>query len=222
MKLISVNVGRPRLVDYHGVRLSTGIFKEPIAGRVMARKLDLDGDRQADLTVHGGELKAVYCYPVEHYEYWKRELPGRDLPYGSFGENFTTEGLLENEIHVGDQFSVGSALFAISQPRLPCFKLGIRFDDPLMVKRFLESGRSGFYLAVLREGEVGAGDAISITARDANAVSIAEINRLFVAKRLSATDRPVIERALNVPILPEMWRDHFSQQLQFLDTEHVG
>jgi MOSC domain-containing protein YiiM len=218
MKLISLNIGLPREVDWNGITISTGIFKEPVAGRVIARKTDLDGDRQADLSVHGGELKAVYAYPVEHYAYWRKKLHASDLSFGAFGENFTTEGILENDIHIGDQLAIGAAQFVVSQPRLPCFKLGIRFDDPMMVKRFLESGRSGFYLAVLREGEVGAGDEITIAARDPKQVSIAEIMRLFLAKTLSLGDQPVLERALSVPILPEMWREHFTQQLEFLRT----
>jgi MOSC domain-containing protein YiiM len=158
MKLISVNTGLPREVTWHGMTVSTGIFKEPVAGRVALRKLNLDGDRQADLTVHGGEFKAVYCYSLVHYDFWKALLPGKDLPLAIFGENFTTDGLLENSVHLGDQFSVGSALVVVTQPRLPCYKLGIRFQADDMVKRFLASARTGFYLAITREGEVGAGD----------------------------------------------------------------
>ena len=129
MKVISVNVGLPREVTWHGRSVSTGIYKEPIEGRVVVRKLNLDGDRQADLTVHGGEQKAVYCYPSEHYGYWKRELPEQELPMAVFGENFTTEGLLEDSVHLGDRFAVGSAEFVVTQPRLPCYKLGIRFQE---------------------------------------------------------------------------------------------
>src|SRR6202023_3543304 len=159
-KIVSVNIGLPRHVIWHGHEVTTGIFKEPFEGRLFLRKLNLDGDRQADLTVHGGEHKAVYCYPQEHYAYWKKELPGYDLTRGNFGENFTTEGLLEDSIHIGDRFSIGSAEIVVTQPRLPCYKLGIRFQSDAMVKRFLASKRSGFYLAVTREGEVGAGDEI--------------------------------------------------------------
>lgn len=217
MKLVSVNVGLPREVHYHGMRVTTGIFKESIgATRVMARKLDLDGDRQADLSVHGGDLKAVYGYPVEHYEFWKREVARDDWKHGMFGENFTTEGLLETELCIGDQVSIGSAVFAVAQPRLPCYKLNVRFDDSSMVKRFLASGRSGFYFAVVREGEVGAGDEIAVRLRDSNRVSIAEINRLFAAKELGPADRDTMERALRIPILPEFWREQFSQQLETL------
>ncbi len=158
MKIVSLNIGLPREVMWRGLHVTTGIFKEPVEGRVALRKLNLDGDRQADLTVHGGEFKAVYCYPLEHYDYWKKELPGRELPMGSFGENFTTEGWLEDSVHLGDRFAIGSAEVIVTQPRLPCYKLGVRFQSDDMVKRFLASGRMGFYLAVTREGEVGAGD----------------------------------------------------------------
>jgi len=178
MKLVSVNVGLPREVTWHGKIVTTAIFKQPAEGRVRLRKLNLNGDRQADLTVHGGEHKAVYCYPVEHYAYWKKELPGRDLPMAIFGENFTTEGLLEDSVHLGDRFSVGSAEAIVTQPRLPCYKLGVRFQADDMVKRFLASARIGFYLAVTREGEVGSGDEIKPLARDPHAVPVSEITRL--------------------------------------------
>jgi MOSC domain-containing protein YiiM len=166
MKLVSLNTGLPREVPWHGRIVTTGIFKQPVAGRVALRKLNLDGDRQADLSVHGGEFKAVYCYPLVHYDYWKKELPGRDLPMGMFGENFTIDGVLENSVHLGDQLSVGSAEAVVTQPRLPCYKLGVRFQSDDMVRRFLASGRTGFYFAVIREGEVGAGDEINLIARD--------------------------------------------------------
>jgi MOSC domain-containing protein YiiM len=154
VKLISLNVGLPRETTWHGRSVTTAIYKQPVEGRVALRKLDLDGDRQADLAVHGGPHKAVYCYPLEHYSYWKKELPDRGLTMGNFGENFTTEGFLEDSVHLGDRLAVGSAETVVTQPRLPCFKLGIRFQSDGMVKRFLESKRTGFYLAVLREGEV--------------------------------------------------------------------
>ncbi len=163
MKLISLNTGLPREVMWHGRSVTTGIFKEPVHNRVALRTLNLDGDRQADLSVHGGEYKAVYCYPLAHYDYWKRELPARELPMGIFGENFTLDGLLEDSVHLGDQFSVGSAEVVVTQPRLPCYKLGVRFEADDMVKRFLASGRTGFYLAVTSEGEVGAGDEMRVS-----------------------------------------------------------
>jgi len=214
MKLISVNVGLPREVDYHGIQVTTSIFKQSIgATRVMARTLDLDGDRQADLTVHGGELKAVYGYPLEHYDFWKRQVARDDWQHGMFGENFTTEGLLEKELCIGDHVAMGSALLVVAQPRLPCYKLNVRFQDPTMVKRFVESGLSGFYFAVLREGEVGAGDEIRITQRDPRAVSVWDVARLFVAKENFDQDRDTMQRALEIPILPHMWREHFMERL---------
>jgi MOSC domain-containing protein YiiM len=214
MNIVSLNVGLPRDVLWHGRTVTTGIFKEPVEGRIKLRKLNLDGDRQADLTVHGGAQKAVYCYPIAHYDYWKKELPGRELPTAIFGENFTTEGLLESEVHLGDRFSVGSAELVVTQPRLPCYKLGIRFQSDDMVKRFLASGRGGFYFAVTREGEVGAGDEIKRIARDPNAVPVSEITRLYIAKRFNGEDVASLRRALQVDALPEIWKGYFSERLQ--------
>src|SRR6266436_1208923 len=213
MKLVSVNVGLPREVLWHGRTVTTGIYKQPIEGRVALGKLDLDGDRQADLSVHGGEDKAVYCYPIEHYDYWKKELPGRDLPMGGFGENFTTDGLLEDPVHLGDRFSVGTAEVAVTQPRLPCYKLGVRFQSDDMVKRFLASGRSGFYFTVAREGQVGAGDEIKVIAREANAVPVSAITRLYIAKRYADEDVALVQRALRVAALPESWKEYFRERL---------
>ena len=174
MKVISVNVGLPREVEWHGRKVRTSIWKTPKSGRVRVGALNLDGDAQSDLTVHGGREKAVYVYPSEHYAFWHAELE-RDLTWGSFGENLTTEGLLESEVRIGDILRIGSAEFMITQPRLPCFKLGIRFGDDRMIKRFLLSGRSGFYLAVLREGDVGAGDTMQFTARSSNTPSVTDV-----------------------------------------------
>src|SRR5579859_4114069 len=190
MKLLSVNCGLPRVVDWHASPVATSIFKEPVSGRVGLRKLNLDGDKQSDLTVHGGQYKAVYCYPLEHYSYWREELPGRDLPLGVFGENFTIEdGPNEESVHIGDRFSVGTAEVVVTQPRLPCYKLGIRFGNDAMVKWFLASGRTGFYLAVTREGEVGAGDEMRLIGREEKSVSISAITRLYVGKEYSDEDR---------------------------------
>jgi MOSC domain-containing protein YiiM len=218
MKLVSVNTGMPREVSWHGRVVTTAIFKEPVRGRVALRKLNLDGDRQADLTVHGGEHKAVYCYSLAHYDYWKKELPGRELPMGMFGENFTIDdgrdGLLEESVHLGDRFSVGTALVAVTQPRLPCYKLGVRFGSDDMVKRFLASGRTGFYVAVLREGEVGAGDEFKVIAREANAVAVSEITRLYVAKRFGEAEIRAVRRALRVEELPESWKGYFRERLR--------
>jgi MOSC domain-containing protein YiiM len=217
MKLISVNTGLPREVVWHGITVSTRIFKQPIAGRVALRKLNLDGDRQADLTVHGGEFKAVYCYPLAHYDYWKRELPGQELPTAIFGENFTTDGLLEDSVHIGDQFSIGSAQVVVTQPRLPCYKLGVRFQSDHMVKRFLASRRTGFYFAVTHEGEVGAGNEIEVIARESNDVPVSEITRLYIANRYTDDDVASVERALRVAALPESWKEYFGERLTEAD-----
>jgi MOSC domain-containing protein YiiM len=143
----------------------------------MLRKFNLEGDKQADLSVHGGEDKAVYVYPSEHYAYWRKELPEIELPWGMFGENFTTEGLLEDTVRIGDRFRIGSAEVMVTQPRMPCFKLGMKFKRTDIIKRFLESGRTGFYLAVLQEGDVGAGDAIVLISRDEDQDTIADVVR---------------------------------------------
>ena len=218
MKLVSVNTGMPREVSWHGRMVTTGIFKEPAKGRVALRKLNLDGDRQADLTVHGGEYKAVYCYPLAHYDYWKKELPGRELRMGMFGENFTVDdgwaGLPEESVHLGDRFSVGSAEVAVTQPRLPCYKLGVRFGSDDMVKRFLASGRTGFYVMVIREGEVGVGDEMKMMAREANAVAVSEITHLYVVKRYGEAEIGVVRRALRVAELPESWKEYFRERLR--------
>src|SRR5437762_1838704 len=218
MKLVSLNVGLPREVVWHGINVTTGIFKQPVEGRVALRELNLDGDRQADLTVHGGAEKAVYCYPLGHYDYWKKQLPARDLPLGIFGENFTIDfggstGAPEDTIHIGDRFSVGSAQAVVTQPRLPCYKLGVRFQMDDMVKRFLASRRSGFYLAVLREGEVGVGDEMKQLGREPSAVPISEITRLYVEKRFSESDMRVLDRALQVQALPESWKEYFRERM---------
>jgi len=211
MKLISVSVGRPRLVMYKGRTVSTGIFKEPVGGRIFLRELNLDGDRQADLTVHGGPSKAVYVYPAEHYQYWQEQLPGMNLPWGMFGENFTTEGLDERGVRIGDRFSVGSAEVMVTEPRMPCYKLGIKFGRTDIIKRFLASGRTGFYFAVIKEGEVGAGDSVEMVARDEHDITVADITRLYVHDK---ADLETMRRALEVEALPESWRGYFRQQLE--------
>jgi MOSC domain-containing protein YiiM len=210
MKIISLNVGRPRLVVWRGEPVSTGIFKEPVAGRVALRTLNLDGDRQADLTVHGGPFKAAYVYPAEHYGYWRDELPGVELPWGMFGENFTTEGLDESNVNIGDRFRLGAAEVLVTQPRMPCYKLGIKFGRMDMLKRFLASGRTGFYFSVEREGEVGAGDEFELVGRDEHNVSVADITRLYARDK---NDFETMRRAIAVEALPEGWRDHFRKQL---------
>jgi MOSC domain-containing protein YiiM len=214
MKVLSVNTGLPREVMWHGQTVTTGIFKEPVLGRVGLRKLNLDGDGQADLNVHGGEYKAVYCYQLSHYDYWKKELPGRELPFGIFGENFTVDGPAEDQVFLGDRFSVGSAEVAVTQPRLPCYKLGIRFQSDDMVKRFFASRRNGFYLAVAREGEVGVGDELTLISRDPNRIPVSEIVRLYAEKRYNSDDVASVQRALRVAALPESWKEYFRQRLE--------
>ena len=213
INLISVNCGMPRQVPWHGRSVTTSIYKQPVEGRVALRTLNLDGDRHADLSVHGGAAKAVYCYPLAHYEYWKAELPGRELPSGSFGENFTVDGLAEDSVHIGDRFAVGSAEVVVTQPRIPCYKLGIRFESDEMVKRFLASRRMGFYLAVIREGEVGAGDRIVLTGREPISVPIPWITRLYVTKNYSREDIADVQRVLTAQALPDSWKGYFHKRL---------
>jgi MOSC domain-containing protein YiiM len=210
MKLLSVNVGLPKQLDWRGRGVRTSIWKTPMEGRVRVNRLNLEGDQQSDLSVHGGPDKAVYAYPSEHYDYWARELPGMDLPRGVFGENFTTEGLLEDAVRIGDRLRVGSAEFFVTQPRMPCYKLGVRFGRDDMVKRFHRSGRTGFYLAVLLEGEVGAGDPIEITHRDDHGVTVADISSLYSH---DADNQGLLRQAIEVPALPEGWRDYFRKRL---------
>ena len=204
-RLISINVGQPREVEYRDRTVLTAIFKAPVSGRVAVRKLNLAGDRQADLTVHGGPDKAVYCYPVEHFSYWTTELPGTELPYGMFGENLTTEGLDEASVHIDDQFRIGSAVLQVSQPRTPCYKLGIKFGRSDMVQKFWSSGRSGFYFSVIAEGEVGSGDVIERLVAGPRQVSIAEVLQLAGGVE---PDRTQLERVLQSP-LPDPWKNNF-------------
>lgn len=213
MKLISLNVGLPRIVESNGEPVATGIFKEPKQGPVMLRTLNLDGDRQADLTVHGGISKAVYAYPIEHYEFWKRELPETELPFGMFGENFTTEGILEDGINIGDRFRVGEAEVMVTEPRLPCYKLGIKFGRTDIIRKFLQSRRTGFYFAVVKEGEVEAGNEIELLSRDANDITIADITRLYAFEK---DDLETLRRAVKLAALSDSWRQYFQKQIHKL------
>jgi MOSC domain-containing protein YiiM len=211
MKILSVNVGLPREVAWQNKVVTTGIFKEPIKGPVMLRRLNLDGDQQADLTVHGGVTKAVYAYPSEHYGYWRTELPGIDLPWGMFGENFTTYGLLEEAVYVGDRFRIGEAEVMVSEPRMPCYKLGIKFGRADIIKRFLASRRSGFYFAVAQEGMVTSGDSIELVEREQHEISVADIVRLYAFDK---DDLKTMRRASEVEALPENWKGYFQHQLE--------
>ncbi len=209
-QLISVQVGVPQTVSQNGVEVSTGIFKFPVEGRVRVHALALEGDQQADLSVHGGPDKAVYGYPSEHYSFWRKQLAGVELPWGSFGENLTTAGLLESDVHIGDRFTIGTAELVVTQPRLPCFKLNLKFNRGDMVQRFLASHRTGFYFRVLRAGELGTGDEIVSTHRDKNRVSILEIMQLYLGESKSSELR---NRALQAEYLTPSWRKEFSEQL---------
>ncbi len=214
MKIISLNVGLPRTVRSHGRDVLTGIFKSPVAGPVMLRRLNLDGDRQADLEVHGGKDKAVYAYASEHYVFWRKEFPEMDLPWGTFGENFTTEGLFEEAAIIGDHYRIGQALLQVAQPRFPCYKLGVRFERDDMVKRFLASGRSGVYFSVREQGLVEAGDKIERVFEDKSGVSIADINRAYVHARANV---PILRRIAELEPLPANLRDYFAHQLQVIE-----
>jgi len=214
MKLISVNVGRPRIVLWKGTQVSTAIFKSPVEGAIEAKQLNLLGDRQADLSVHGGPYKAVYGYPSEHYPYWRQQLPQPDLPWGAFGENLTTEGLFEDSLYVGDQLRIGTALLQVTQPRVPCYKITIRFDRDDMIKLFIESNTSGFYFSVIEEGQLAAGDKIEIAHRHPAKVSVADINHLYYGTTRQGTTNAhdLLTRAVNLEALPESWRDHLRQR----------
>jgi MOSC domain-containing protein YiiM len=210
MKLISLNVARPQLMVYKGTTINTGIFKKPVSGMVTLRTLNLEGDRQADLSVHGGPYKAVYGYPAEHYEYWQRELPGDKLPPGAFGENFTTEGLSEDDLHIGDRLRVGSSILMVRQPRMPCYKLAAKFQRDDMIERFLHSRRSGFYFSVEQEGEVEVGNPIKLISQNRDGITIAEMNLLIAHDRYN---RELLQKAMATAELPESWREYFLPRL---------
>ena len=211
MKILSVNVGRPREVEWRGEIVRTSIWKSPVAGRVALRGVNFAGDEQSDLTVHGGPEKAVYVYPSEHYAFWRAELPGVEIGFGQFGENLTSEGLLESEVFIGDRLRIGSAELVVTQPRVPCYKLGIRFGRADMVKRFLRAGRSGFYLGVLKEGEVGAGDEVERIPIATPSLSVADVASLYAGR---ITDRERIRFASELAELPAGWREGFRRALE--------
>jgi MOSC domain-containing protein YiiM len=215
MKIVSLNVGRPRLVLDRGREVSTGIFKSPVARPLMLRALNLDGDRQADLENHGGINKAAYAYASEHYEFWRRELPGVELMWGNFGENLTTEGLSEEEARIGDRFRIGGAVVKVTQPRIPCFKLGIRFGRDDMVKRFLLSRRSGIYFAVVEEGLVNAGDEIALIHRDERGFTVADVNCAYVQSREHSE---LLRRIVRSEILPAGLHQDLLERLASLDA----
>ncbi len=212
MKVISVSVGKPEIIqtNYEGF-VSTAIFKKRAEGRVKVNQFNLEGDAQADLRVHGGWSKSVYIYPHEHYAFWKSELPEIAFENGNFGENLTTEGLLETEVFIGDKIRIGNAEFAVTEPRMPCYKLGVRFGRSDIIRRFLQSRRSGFYLTVLKTGELGADDSVEILSRDENRVSVTDIVRLYVQDK---DDTETMSRALKIELLPEGWKEVFRKRLE--------
>lgn len=210
-KLVSVNVGLPREYKWQGKTVTTGIFKAPTAGSIALDALNLNGDAQADLTVHGGVDKAVYAYPVEHYQYWRSELPEVDFTHGIFGENLTIAGVLEQEVNIGDRFRVGSVELIVTQPRMPCYKLGLRFNRPDMVKRFLDSQLTGFYFRVLQTGKVETGNTLERVSCDKHRVTVADITQLYVDKE---RDVELLQRAVAVEALPASWRDYFRKHLE--------
>ncbi len=210
MRVLSVNVGLPREVALDNGRLLTSIFKAPVSGRVAVREHNLAGDQQSDLTVHGGRAKAVYAYPHEHYAFWQEQLPDVELKPGHFGENLTIDGLLEDHVHVGDRLKVGTAELVVTQPRLPCFKLALRFSRADMLRRFQKSGRSGFYVAVHAEGDVAAGDAIEILERHPAAVSITELLHVYFD---DGVDPARLREIMAIPALSDAWRAEFQERL---------
>jgi MOSC domain-containing protein YiiM len=213
MRLISVNVGLPRTVRWKGRSVTTGIFKEPVCGSLAVSSLNLTGDKQADLSVHGGSDKAVYGYPSEHYDFWRREFPTMQLPWGMFGENLTTEGLFEDEVNIGDRFQVGSVELTVTQPRLPCYKLGIKFGRDDIIKRFLESGLTGFYFAVSKEGLLKAGDQIERIAKQNNSITVLDITRLYAD---TENNIDMLRRVVHIDALSQSWRRHFQRKMEEL------
>jgi MOSC domain-containing protein YiiM len=214
-KLVAVSVGLPREVEWRGRFVRTSIFKTPVTRRVRVGRLNVEGDQQSDLSVHGGPDKAVYGYPSEHYAFWRAQLTGAELDWGAFGENLTTEGLLEDAVCIGDRYRTGTVELVVTQPRMPCYKLGLRFGRPEMVKAFHVSGRSGFYFSVAMEGELGAGDAVELLARDERGLTVADVVALYA---VDAPNQSLLERASENPALPAAWREYFRKRLWTPDT----
>lgn len=219
MRVLSVNVGMPREIVAGGKTVRTGIFKTPVSGRIEARKLNLEGDGQADLTVHGGPNKAIYAYPSEHYSYWQQKFPDMNLPWGMFGENLTLEGLTENDVCVGDRFRMGTAVLMATQPRLPCYKLGIRFGRNDIIDQFLTSGRTGFYFAVVEPGEIGKDDLVERIEADEHRISISTLLRLIFIEE--QPDARLLKQALNVKALSAGWRTRILKKLEKLTAQEA-
>jgi len=210
VKLLSVNVGGPREVEWQGRSVRTSIFKAPVEGPVHVANLNLDGDEQSDLTVHGGVDKAVYIYPSEHYPFWRQQFPNLELAWAALGENLTTEGILEKTTNIGDRFGIGSAEFVVTQPRMPCYKLGIRFGDAKAIKILLQSRRTGFYFSVAKEGQITAGDPIRLLEQDNHHVSVTDIVELYSG---GSRNKELLAVAAELPSLPLSWREYFRRHL---------
>ena len=214
MRVVSVNVGLPKTVQWRDKTVTTGIFKSPVDGPVALREHNLDGDRQADLSVHGGPTKAVYVYSAQHYTYWRQELPDVELGWGHFGENLTLDGMDEASINIGDEFTVGTARVVVTEPRMPCFKLSIRFGRTDIVKRFLQSQRSGFYVGVVEEGQVQSGDAFELLSKHPDGLSVADVTSLYTTQKGNVA---LLKKAIAVTALPDSWTGFFEHQLEKLN-----
>jgi MOSC domain-containing protein YiiM len=210
VRVVSLNVGKPREIKWRGRVVTTGIFKDPVTDVRAVRRFNIDGDGQADLTVHGGKDKAIYAYPIEHYDFWRNEWARADYPWGLFGENLSTNGLLEDTVCIGDEFRVGTARLVVTQPRMPCYKLGIRFGDPEIIERFLKSRRPGIYFGIVDEGQIGPGDSIELVSTDPRRLSVVEVLDLILD---SSPSEDRLRRALSVPSLADDWRKEFTKQL---------
>ncbi len=214
----AISVGLPREVQWKGRTVSTAIFKEPVSGPVQLHQFNLEGDQQADLSVHGGPTKVVYAYPSEHYAYWRTQLPDVELDWGMFGENLTTEGLDEESVHIGDVFQLGTARLVVTEPRMPCFKLTIRFEREDMAQRFLLSQRSGFYFGVEQEGTVEAGDRFKLLGSDPRGLKVADVVRLRTTDR---ENTELLTKAIATATLPEGWKGSFRRRLQKLKATGI-
>src|ERR1044072_2583314 len=216
IKVVSVNVGLPKQISYGKRQVVTSIFKEPIEGRVKVTTLKLDWDAQADLSVHGGLDKAIYSYSEEHYKYWKEVYPTIVMPFGMFGENLTTQGLNEDTVNIGDQYQIGSSRLVVTQPRMPCYKLGIKFGRMDILEKFINSQRPGIYYKVLQEGDLGAGDNIILLYKDKNNVTINDIVSLYLNDRHDKENISKMKKATKLKSLPESWKIYFSQKISRL------
>ena len=216
IKVVSVNVGLPKQISYGMRQVVTSTFKEPIEGRVKVTTLNLDGDAQADLSVHGGLDKAIYSYSEEHYKYWKEVYPTIVMPFGMFGENLTTQGLNEDTVNIGDQYQIGSSRLVVTQPRMPCYKLGIKFGRMDILEKFINSQRPGIYYKVLQEGDLGAGDNIILLYKDKNNVTINDIVSLYLNDRHDKENISKMKKATKLKSLPESWKIYFSQKISRL------